>query len=257
MKKKNVLVLGSKPDAEFDNFDIAYCANAASSFYKHKLNTGSALIKSIISASELVENKRLDNADKTVWLEDKLPMLTDNSKSKIFLINHNYFPESLSIIKDSAFSGELDLIDSYKLNELQEKVTSYKEPLWTKYHRRTPLWDFLKNLRLFVADKIKYKIDSRYQNSGLFRPSTGIIALIFAIHENGTSAHYEVSGIGIKNRGFYPDGAINTWTPKKKLASFHVYVDRFLCEILSDIYSIRFSDSSMKYLNKTQSRSQN
>lgn len=249
MSRKSILILGSKPGAKFRNFDIAYCANAASSFYNSQLSNEGGVVKSIISASELVDNKRIGNVDKTNWLEDKLPMLVDNSKSKIFLINHNYFPEAFSAIKNSSFQGECELISSCELNLIQERVVNLRAPIWTKFHRKVSLYEFLSNLKQFIINKIKQFTDGSHQNSGLFRPSTGIVALIKAIDENGDKADYEVSGIGIKGRGLYPDGAINTWTPKNKLQAYHVYVDRLICEVLAERYKITFRDDSMNYLN--------
>ena len=249
MYMKRILILGSKPKAIFDNFDVAYCANAASSFYESRLSQGSGVVKSIISASELVGNKRIGNADKTNWLENKLPMLVDNSKSKIFLINHNHFPAAVSIVNKSSFLGECELINSRELALIQDKVTSLREPIWTKFHRKVPFTEFLRNIKGFITDNIKYLTIDSHQISGLFRPSTGVISLIKAIDENGYLARYEVSGIGIKSRGFYADGAVNTWTPKSKLEAYHVYVDRLICEVLAERYSITFSDESMTYLN--------
>ena len=98
MIKKRVLVLGSKPEAEFGDFDYAYCANAAASFYKTKLAANPDNITSLISASELVENKRIGNAEKTLWLRNKLPMLVDDSKTKIYLLNYDYYPEAHMVV---------------------------------------------------------------------------------------------------------------------------------------------------------------
>ena len=105
MVKNKILILGSKPRAEFGEFDIAYCANAASSFYERRLSEGGGLIKSVISASELVSNQRVGNSEKDNWLANKIPMLVDNSKSVIILLHHDFFPEAISILNNSSFSG--------------------------------------------------------------------------------------------------------------------------------------------------------
>lgn len=246
---KNILILGSKPEADFNEFDIAYCANAASSFYNKQLLQKGGIVKSIISASELVENKRKDNIDKTIWLQNKLPKLIDNSKSKIYLINYNHFCEAVTILKKSSFNGELDMLNTYELNSLQKRITNYSEPIWTKFHRDVGVYELLSNIKHFLINKFYTLKDKSYLNSGLFRPSTGVVSLIIAIHENGLDASYEVSGIGIKGRGLYPDGQDNTWTPKGKLQAYHVYVDRIILETLVNSYEIFFRDKSLNYLN--------
>jgi len=249
MTHKNILILGSKPEADFNEFDIAYCANAASSFYNIQLINKGGVVKSVISASELIENKRIGNIAKTSWLQNKFHKLIDNSKSKIYLINYNHFSDAVAAVKTSSFNGELDLMDTNELNSLQKRVTKLSEPIWTKFHRDVGVYELLSNIKHFLINKFYTLKDKSYLNSGLFRPSTGIVSLIIAIHENGLDASYEVSGIGIKDRGLYPDGQNNTWTPKSRLKAYHVNVDRLICETLVKSYKITFNDESMNYLN--------
>ena len=175
MIKKRVLVLGSKPEAEFGDFDYAYCANAAASFYKTKLAANPDNVTSLISASELVENKRIGNAEKTLWLRNKLPMLVDDSKTKIYLLNYDYYPEAHMVVACSSFSGECESISSSSLAEIQHSVLGMREPIWTKYHKNVPARELVRNLREFLIDSIKIFINETHQISGLFRPSTGVI----------------------------------------------------------------------------------
>ena len=249
MVRNRVLILGSKPGAKIGTFDQAYCANAASSFYAEDLSQCGGRVQSVISASELVSNRRKGASDKAKWLESKLPMLVDNTKTKIFLVHHDSFPAAVTVLRESSFTGEYELISAVELNQIQYKVTGLREPIWTGFHRKVAWSEFLTNMRQYIADLLQSLYNGSQSGSGLFRPSTGVISLIKAIYDHGSSADYEVAGIGIKDRGRYPDGAINTWTPRQKLNAYHVYVDRFICEMLAKEYSIKFEDQSMEYIS--------
>lgn len=246
--EKKILILGSKPNADFDAFDIAYCANAASSFYSAPLAEKGGQIYSVISASELMENFRKDQKAKTIWLNEKKTQLVDNSKSKVYLTNYDLFPNAQSELIVGGFSGKIELMSARDLANLQFKVCSKKLPTISPYHINGPLNQSFSNIRRFVVEYIKSKVKNDRQISGLFRPSTGVIALLAAIKENGLKAHYQLAGIGITGRGVYPDGWVNNWTPNNRLVSFHVLVDRYIIELISKKVNLDLTDPSLKYL---------
>lgn len=245
---KNILILGSKPNAKFGSFDYAYCANAASSFYFKELDYKKDLICSLISASELVENKRKGQPDKSSWLKNKVSMLVDNTKSTIYLLNYNHFPSSINSFKCSSYSGVLKLLDTFEIKKLEQEVFKSFEPYFTKFHVNT-LINTIKNIISYFNNNLEGKFNKYHLCSGLFRPSTGVLSLLKAINDYGVENDYTVAGIGIANRGLYPDGFNNTWTPNIKLDTFHVHVDRFILEQLSLVYNIKFTDDTLLYLN--------
>ena len=245
---KKILILGSKPDAEFDAFDTAYCANAASTFYSTSLAEKGGHIHSVVSASELMENFRKDQNAKTIWLNEKKTQLVDNSKSKIYLTNHNLFPKAQSELFTGGFRGKIELVSTRSLATLQSEVCGKKLPTFSPYHINGALTQSFSNIRRFAVECIKSKVNKDRQISGLFRPSTGVVALLTAIKENGFRAHYQVAGIGITGRGVYPDGWVNSWTPNNRLVSFHVLVDRYILELISKKVSLDLTDPSLKFL---------
>ena len=97
-------------------------------------------------------------------------------------------------------------------------------------------------LNICVVYNKQYKTSKKHLSNGLFRPSTGIISLIYAIQIHGVNATYFICGIGIKQRDKYPDGINNTWSPSKSMASFHVYADKIILKKLKKKYDLRFDD---------------
>lgn len=243
-----ILVLGSKPKARLVEYKKAYCANSASSFYSKDLKEHGENITAIISASELVDNKRIDNTEKTNWLKAKQIQLCDNSKDSIILLKSEFFLKNTDLIAEMGFKGHLECFSDLELSAIIHLVLKKKIPILTKEHFSNSSIALL-TLKNYLKDKFKIFYNDKREYSGLFRPSTGILSLLIAIYMHGDSASYHVSGIGITDRGVYPDGWLNTWTPESRLNSFHVIVDKAICELLSKKYNIFFDDQSLSYLN--------
>ena len=239
-----ILILGSKPNADIGVFDIAYCANATASYYRNELlknNTPKSVIN-FISASEMVPSTRKNSIDKEKWLNDKFARIVISPFKKIVLYTYDIFPESIKLIKDSGFEGSLERVSLSQIKSMIKKSSKYQLPIFTKYHIEGLSKATLKNLLRFVIEIIKSIKDKNYLCSALFRPSTGILALIYAINKHGEKATYTVSGIGFEERGSYPDGAKNTWSPQPNLLRYHIFVDRHLVLTLSKFYDINVKD---------------
>ena len=129
-----ILVLGSKPKAGLVAFTKAYCANAASSFYSKDLKEHGENITAIISASELVDNKRIDNTEKTNWLKDKQIQLCDNSKDAIILLKSEFFLKNTDLITEMGFKGHLECFSDLELSIIIHRVLNKKLPILTKGH---------------------------------------------------------------------------------------------------------------------------
>lgn len=244
-----ILILGSKPDANKHEFDIAFCANAASSFYHDKLDLSQGRVISVVSASELSENHRHGAHSKEVWLKKKRKQLTDNTKSRIILFGNEYFKVAEKVIEESQFSGILETITLEDTFRLQARLIGRNVPTLTPFHFSQSIRTNLRTLKLYLSSLRSRFGRSDALVSGLFRPSTGSLALLLAVAEHGFDNDFIVAGIGITNRGLYPDGKNNEWTPKDRLQSFHVHVDRYIFESLSQRARIHFDDVSLRYLN--------
>lgn len=244
----NILILGSKPKANFDKFDLAYCANAASSFYQNDLRKKGGRIISVISASEMSANQRHNQHEKTRWLSEKQTQLCDNSKDEINLIKAHAYLKKADVVFEMGFKGELEIISDDCVEKIYKETLNSSLPIVSRYHFKN-MRLALRTTKVLLQDYLKKKSGKLIEYSGLFRPSTGVFSLLLAIYKNGPKNDYYVSGIGISDRGIYPDGWQNTWTPTNRLNTFHVIVDQMILENLSTQFKIHFDDKSLKYLN--------
>lgn len=242
---KKILVLGSKPGASISKFDEAYCANAAASYYNDDLCRFEGRITSIVSASELVESQRL-NINKSIWLEDKFQRIINSNMNRLIIVGAEYFPNVKKRIFDNITKEvEIIFLKNFFFEEILYEYLNISSPIITNSHFGDSLFEILKILKLFFKEYYKKKIDSNYLVHSLFRQGTGINSLLFAIQENKKkSSMFRVSGIGFTNRDRYPDGSVNTWTPKNRVNKNHVFVDRYLIKRLNKLFNITYDKNT-------------
>tara|TARA_B100000787_G_C16190757_1_gene297349 strand:+ start:2151 stop:2888 length:738 start_codon:yes stop_codon:yes gene_type:complete len=238
--KKKVVILGSKPNAYIPDVDYYYCANSAVGYYKESLKNCQGKIINLVAASEIVKSKRKSN-DKEDWLKNKFKMIVDSDSDEIVLIGNEFFPNAESNISNN-YLNPFSKLTFNEIERLSKLITGFSWPIITKYHVIPLKLESVKNILKYFIDFCKYKTSKKHLSNGLFRPSTGIISLIYAIQIHGVNATYFICGIGIKQRDKYPDGINNTWSPSKSMASFHVYADKIILKKLKKKYDLRFDD---------------
>lgn len=241
--KKRVLILGSKPDALIDEFDIAYCANASGYFYKQQLrekNAGDKLI-TIVAASELTSIPTRVSADKERWQAKRINAIHSLTDHHLKIISSEYFPEVVSDMGKYSLFKSVELIPHNKYEEFISR-NGMLYPIITAEHL-THGSTLLKELVKYVIEYSKYKLRDKYLVNALYRQGTGIICLIEAIMQYGHDASYTIAGIGFNNRNRYEGGDINTWTPSSKINRNHVLADKKLVHHLAEIYEIDYFKS--------------
>lgn len=255
MKKNNVifdenivLILGSKPDAKTPLSDYTYCSNATASYYEKKLKNHKN-ITSIVSATEVILGTRKNSLEKDKWVEDRKKRIANSISNEIIMYWTDAYPDSMNLLKKTPCHIPTKSITSYEVAMLIKHIAGVSIPLFTFDHISNKDHAML-NLLKFIKGFVSSMIGGPHSISGLFRPSTGVISLIYAISQHGENAKYIVSGISINDRGNYPDGAKNTWSGEKSLKSNHVYVDKKILTILSKKYNIKTTEEGLSLIFK-------
>lgn len=234
--KKNILILGSKPNATIpDSFDIVYCANTSGYLYKKQLNLHKATFITMVAASELVKSPARISNEKKKWQLNRINTLKKLCDHNFIIVSLEHFPDAAETILDF---DEIKNISYQKHSRYESFLKEYLiYPVFSNLHYDS-LFDLPKALVKYLLDCYRYKLNDNYLVNSLYRPSTGIICLIEAIIMNGHNSIYNISGIGFESRGLYEDGTSNTWTPVEKIKKNHVLVDKKLINILSKEYEI-------------------
>ena len=244
MKKPQISIVGSKPNAKIVRSDYYYCANSAASFYENQINKNKGFVTTLVAASEIIESKRKNNLKKK-WLSEKFERITNAKSNQIILIGNEIFPDAYLKLSKK-YKKKIILKSFNDINDLLESKTNLSFPILTYDHFFPLSVASLNNIHKYLKELFLKKTKTNHLLSGLFRPSTGIISLLYAISIHGNNAIYDVCGIGLRDRDKYPDGFNNTWTPKKNMNIFHVYADKKICQVLNSKYDINFHDKSFK-----------
>ena len=222
-----VLILGSKPGATIHNADYCIGANSAIGYYKDDFNSFKGVKISVVAASEVTNSTR-NNVQKQKWNLNRKDLIINSQSDHIILVGSEYFPDVQDTFLELLNVPYNKLSYSEVFNKLNT-ITGLKIPLLTKNHVFPLSSNSIKNLFRFYLDFF-LKRDTLV--SGLFRPSTGIIALLLGIDQFGFNSLFYLEGIGLNDRNVYPDGFNNTWTPSNKILASHIYVDRLILNIL-------------------------
>jgi len=243
INKDIVLILGSKPNAMIPLSDYTYCANASASYYEEKLKNHRN-ITSIVSPTEVMLGTRKNSPEKDKWAEDRKNRIAASVSDRIVMYWTDGFPNSIDLLKKTPCFIPISSVTSYEMIALIKSISGINIPALT-YDHICKKDRVVLNLLKFFKNYIRTIVFNPHSMSGLFRPSTGIVALIYAISKHGKNAQYIVSGISIEGRGSYPDGSKNSWSGKKSLESHHVYVDKKMLVELTKKYNIKSTEKSL------------
>lgn len=149
-----------------------------------------------------------------------------------------YAPNTLpnNVIQISARSFRQDILRPLKLRSfvLSGEILSRI--------RRLPLHSLLNLMRKIIFARIKTTFHRNRWDLAHFRPSTGILTLIFAINRHGTKAKYFLSNIGVSNRDNYGPSTETTNAP---ILPTHVLADIQTLNELTESYQIYSNDPEL------------
>lgn len=232
-----VHIVGSAPGSKVESdADFYYFSNASAGYHKFKNESCRAInINSVVSASELNFISSRNNTEKLEWIRRRRELIAGYGGERIILLFDEIYPGGIKCLRDLGFTGEIQCISQNCLSKLSHKWSSISYPVNPRYFDPAAR---IKWRILFYVDILKSQFNKDHVSKGLFRPSTGLIALLVALNEHGESANYSVTGLSFTARGQYLDGFNNTWSGPDRLADFHVHADRVLLDELRKRYSI-------------------
>ena len=192
IEPKTILCLGSKPNAIVPPAEAVYGSN--SSLFRNQEKIAAIPLKVLIATS--TQLGRGDETDCDYIKEKRLEILATVC-DRAYVVNPKCSLDKYQALSDRA---ELTIWNSLQRRTLSESVSGVKEPIITR-----KIFQF--GLRFFAAELYKlikafWRIHSG-QNadfSPYYRVSTGMLAILLAIKENGPDAEYVVAGIGFANR---------------------------------------------------------
>lgn len=200
---KKIVILGSKPKAVLPQGEKIYCANAA--FISNEDAVDRFADRVVVASGAVLGNGLTPDANNHEVYKQKLDAVRDAGMSRMILFASPYSVGMTARVQAYLQADErnpdISVISVMERIELVKSVAHSKYPLIDDAFSSQPflirLHDRRENWRCFLNWKFG---DGRRDVSPKYRPSTGILALLQAIRENGHNAEYVLAGIGTQDR---------------------------------------------------------
>lgn len=212
---KKILVLGAGPNAIVPDVDIVYTANAAIGYYQKEISKIKKKV-SLVSSHQLKPAFRVSGSKAAELYQEKFNLIKNAPCDIHVSVHDDKHPEGINSLKASGFSARIESLSFKECRDILKKIANLEEPLISLDHylsRPTPR-GFLSVSMQFVKERWAL-LGGATSVSPFFRNSTGMIALLYAISENGPEYEYLVSGISFGRRDSYPDGQMTRDSRKK------------------------------------------
>jgi len=237
-----ILVLGSGPVASIDDeYDVIYYVNAAQ--YKHRhIMQGVRSKKQIAFINSFAGIMRQDGES----IHGRAHIISQNQILKIASRNNVIvFPEfnlngAQALLKRLNKKSNNDFFRYSVYADFMDKTFGLREPLLTLDHFKTNLAGIFGLLRRYFKDWLRVRLFGRkVEVNALFRPSSGVLAVLFALIEYGSGKHIiTFEGVSSK-RKIYADGVENPlWNDKYPMNSPHLAVDLKILKKIQERFDI-------------------
>lgn len=243
---KKIVIIGSKPDAEIPEGDIAYFTNTSLSLYHEHIKQFNRIIVVIIKPvlNYLQNNRQKENPyrdfNSRTW--DILSKVPD----KMVIISDKETEKTVKALQDNGYKGKINHLTTYDRRKLIEKVSGCRDPIVTQDFWTLPANIQIKCINSMVKSGFKRIVSKKSDVYCVLRPSTGIFSIVHAIHEIGTEAEYVISGIGLKKRGVYSDGK-NEEKSKQNPFS-HIFADQKVLKELAQKHNIFTTEHELMHI---------
>lgn len=205
VNKQLVVVLGSKPGAVIPSGDAIYCANAAIGYYGDRV-CRFPFVVSILSPDAIHPKERRAGAPNREMNERQWEMIISSRIDRMILTRTGHFDFLKEVLDKAGFSSPVDSVSAFERRKLVGRISGCYDPIVTSDFFRLPLDKKIRYGGSLTSTFLKRMLDKRKDCGSVFRPSTGILALVFAIADHGQDAEYVICGIGARKRDEYLDG---------------------------------------------------
>lgn len=242
-KKKLVVVLGSKPGAVIPYGDAIYCANAAIGYYAETV-CRFPIVVSVLNPDVIHPKERKEGASGRDFFTRQFEMIIASRPERVILTRTGSFGLLRDVLADAGFNPQLTAISVEDRRMLVGKLSGCYDPILTHDFFYLPLAKKFRYAGSLTSTFLKRLLNKRKDCGSAFRPSTGILALLFAIADYGADAEYVICGIGIRKRSEYL-GANNK---HKRDLPQHVFADSKVLKKLSRRYHLSTTEPEIMHM---------
>ncbi|RST87538.1 hypothetical protein EJC49_04755 [Aquibium carbonis] len=203
---KKIVILGAKPGAVIPTADAIYAANAA--VMGHEAAFAECRERIVVASSTVLAKGIEHEAGGDDLYGRKLAAVRASGASRLVLFadpgRRNHVDRVLSLLATSDPAPATTVISVRERTAMVENVGRLRYPVMDRTFFSQPV-----GVQLRDATEIAGYWLNRVAGDGMkdvrakYRPSTGILALLLAITENGEAATYIICGIGLSDRNVF------------------------------------------------------
>ena len=220
VKKKLVVALGSKPGAEIPPGDAVYCANAAIGYYAEAVSRFPSVVS--VASPELIHPKeRAEGVPNRETHVRQWEMTVASRPDKMILTRTGSFEFLQEVLDEAGFRSPVEAVSAYERRMLVGSISGCYDPIVTSDFFRLPFRMKMRYAGSLTTTFLKRLLDRQTDCGSVFRPSTGILALVFAIADHGPDADYVICGVGVQKRHDY----FGTSNASQRPLPQHVFAD--------------------------------
>ena len=243
VKKKLVVVLGSKPGADIPQGDAVYCANGAIGYYAEAVNRFPR-VASVMNPDLIHPKERKPNSPNREFYERQFQVVTASRPDKMILTRATSFDMLKGVLDEAGFRSPVEAVLAHERRALVGKISGCYDPIVTSDFFRLSYELKIRYAGSLTSTFLKRLLNRRKDCGAAFRPSTGILALVFAIAEYGREADYVVCGIGVRKREEYLDSS----NPRQRDLPQHVFADVKVLRKLARRYRLFTTEPELEHL---------
>lgn len=236
---KRVVVIGSKPNAVIPEGDAVYCANASIAYYAQQI-AGFKHIVNIVTSSA-IDYQPKNMSDDRDYYRERWEKMSKTRPARLIILRNKNPDRMISALREVGYDASISFINDQDRRKLVTRVSGCDDPILTADFFQLP-----SKLKIAYAGSalsiiLKRIFDQSKTCNAIFRPSTGIIALLYAMTENGCDCEYVVTGIGLKNRNEY----IQANRSSEHRIPHHVFADRKVLHSVAAKYNVTTTEPEL------------
>jgi hypothetical protein len=203
---KQIVILGAKPGAVIPPADAIYAANAA--FMGHEQAFGTCRERIVVASSTVLAKGLGHEAGGDGLYGEKLAAVRASGATRLVLFadpgRRNQVDRVLNLLATSDPAPATTVVSVRERTALVENTGGLRYPVVDRSFFSQPV-----GVQSRDAIEIAVYWLNRIAGDGMkdvrakYRPSTGILALLLAIAENGEAATYIICGIGLSDRNVF------------------------------------------------------
>lgn len=242
---KRIVVIGSKPNAIIPDGDAIYCANVSIVYYAEQIVRFSQIVN-VITPLAIVDQKPRNSSGEQECYTARWEAMLTASRAQLLILESCNANRMIDGLRRAGYDAPISLISDQERRKLVARVSGFDDPILSAdFFRLLPKLQS-RYAGSAISITLKRIFDQSKTCNPVFRPSTGIISLLYAIDQHGADCEYVVAGIGMNNRSVY----IHTERSSAQRFSGtsipqHVFADRKVLRAISSRFNITSTEPEL------------